>query len=196
MDQRLDSTYLRPGLVERTIGIGICAAGIGTGILLATWGISFLWRYTPPEIAVHIANPEVRIAQDGPLKVSQDKPFVVEQSEPLKIDPAKVIVRVEETPRSGIGADSKTPAGDVIRREVTVFSNVKHGAGTVVTGWNYRDGTGGVPMQQFCFYTAPNVDQSSKRVDIAANRVRLPNLDERLVPDLEEALTKCQWWHE
>jgi hypothetical protein len=50
-----------------------------------------------------------------------------------------------------------------------------------------------VPVQQFCYYTSPNVDQSSKRVDIAANRVQL-DLDAGLVPDLEEALTKCQWW--
>jgi hypothetical protein len=183
MEQRLDATYLRPGLV-------VC---IGTGVLLAAWGISFLWRYTPPEIAVRIANPEVHVAQDAPLKVSQDKPFVVVQSEPLKIDPAKVIVGMEETPRSGISADPKTATGEVIRREVTVFSNVKHGAGLVVTGWNYRDGSGGVPVQQFCYYTSPNVDQSSKRVDIAANRVQL-DLDAGLVPDLEEALTKCQWW--
>jgi hypothetical protein len=147
-------------------------------------------------MAVRIANPEVHVAQDAPLKVSQDKPFAVEQTEPLKIDPAKVIVRMEESPRSVLNADPKTTAGDVIRREVTVFSNVKHGAGTVVTGWNYRDGSGGVPVQQFCYYAAPNVDRSSKRVDIAANRVRLPDLDARLVPDLEEALTKCQWWQE
>jgi hypothetical protein len=196
MEQRLDSTYLRPGLFERATGIALCAAGVGTGILLAAWGISLLWRYTPPEIAVHIANPEVRITQDAPVKVAQDTPFVLKQSEPLKIDPAKIIIRTEETPGSRISADPKTPAGDVIRREVTVFSNVKHDAGTVVTGWNYRDGSGGIPVQQFCYYTAPDVDQSSRRVDIAANRLRLPSLEAGLVPDLEEALTKCQWWHE
>src|SRR5215472_4303681 len=110
MEPRLDATYLRSGPFERAAAIGISAVAIGTGILLAAWGISFLWRYTPPEIAVRIANPEVHIAQDKPLKVSQDKPFEVEQSEPLKIDPAKVVVRMEETPRSGISADSKTPA--------------------------------------------------------------------------------------
>ena len=83
---------------------------------------------------------------------------------------------------------------DVIRREVTVFSNVEHGPGTVVTGWNYRDGSGGVPIQQFCYYTAPNVDHSTKRVDIASNGVRSFDVDAELVPDLEEALGKCQWW--
>jgi hypothetical protein len=180
MEQRLDATYLRAGLVERAIAIGIGAACIGTGILLAAWGISFFWRYTPPEIAVRVANPELHVTQDSPLKVSQDKPFVVVQSEPT-ID-------------KGARTDSKTAAGDVIRREVTVFSNVEHRPGTVVTGWNYRDGSGGVPMQQFCYYTAPNVDHSTKRVDIAYNGVRSFDVDAELVPDLEEALGKCQWW--
>jgi hypothetical protein len=56
MEQTLDATYLRPGLVERAMAVGLFAAGIGMGILLATWGISFLWRYTPPEI--RIAGPK------------------------------------------------------------------------------------------------------------------------------------------
>jgi hypothetical protein len=86
MEQRLDATYLRPGLTERTIAVGICAACVGTGIFLAAWGISFLWRYTPSEIAVRIANPEIHIAQGPPLKVIQDKPFVIEQPEPPKVD--------------------------------------------------------------------------------------------------------------
>jgi hypothetical protein len=193
MEQRLDSTYLRPGLFERTIAMGIGAVGVGTGILLAAWGISFLWRYTPPEIAVHIANPELHVAQDSPLKVTQDKPFVVEVPEPPK--PAKPIV--EQSPDSLISEvdkNAKTAGGAVITREVTVFSNVKHGAGAVVTGWTYRDGSGGTPAKQYCDYTAPNFDQSIKRVNIASNGVPLADLNAGLVPDLEEAIGKCQWW--
>jgi hypothetical protein len=177
MEQRLDATYLRHGPVERTIAMGIGAVGLGTGILLAAWGISFLWRYTPPEI--RIANPELHVTQDSPFKITQDKPFVV------------------ETPRSvvgGVTSDAKTAEGDVIKREVTVFSNVRHGPGSVVTGWNYRDGSGGTPVQQYCYYTANNLDHSSERVDIAANGVRLLDFDAGLVPDLEEAFGKCQWW--
>jgi hypothetical protein len=197
MEQRLNATYLRPGLAERSIAMGIGAVGVGTGILLAAWGISFLWRYTPPEIAVRIANPEVHVAQNSPLKVTQDKPFVVEAPAPLKIDPPKLTVNVEQSPHSivsGVDADAKTNGGDMIKREVTVFSTVKHGLGTVVTGWNYRDGSGGTPVQQYCYYAAPNLDHSTKRVDIATNGVGLVGIDAGLVPDLDEAIRKCQWW--
>jgi hypothetical protein len=193
MEQRLNPTYLRPELFERTIAMGIGAVGVGTGILLAAWGISFLWRYTPPQIAVHIANPEVHVAQDSPLKVTQDKAFVIETPGPLKIDPPKPTASVEQSPHSTV-TDTKTAEGDVIKHEVTVFSNVRHGPGSVVTGWNYRDGSGGTPVQQYCYYTANNLGHSSERVDIAANGVRLLDIDAGLVPDLEEALGKCQWW--
>lgn len=151
--------------------------GIGTAILLAAWGISFLWRYTPPEIAVRIANPEVRVTQIEPFTVTQDKPFIVTQPKP-----------------SGIARDAKTAAGDVIRREVTEFLNVKHGPGTVTTGWIYQDGSGGVPIHQYCYYRISDGDRSTKSVYIASDRNRLPNIEDGQVPDLERALAKCQWW--
>jgi hypothetical protein len=163
------------------------------GIFLAAWGISFLWRYTPPEIAVRIANPEVHIAQGSSLKVIHDKPFVIEQPEPSKVDTAR---RADDPSRSvddGIRTDPRT--GDVIKREVTVFTSVRHGPGTVTTGWIYRDGSSGTPHLQYCYYSAPNVDNTSRKVDIASNRVPLP-VNAALVPDLGEALSKCRWWQE
>jgi hypothetical protein len=38
----------------------------------------------------------------------------------------------------------------------------------VVTGWNYKDGGGRVPIKQYCYYAAPNLDQSSTRIDLAS----------------------------
>jgi len=140
----LDATYLQSGLFERAAALGFCAVAIGAGTLLAAWGISFLWRYTPPEI--RIANPEIRIVPSEPFKVTQDKPFTIAPPEPLKIDPpGQLTVKVEpQSPvTTGVAGNTKTPTGDVIERAVTVFSNVRHGPGVVVTGWNYRDGSGG-----------------------------------------------------
>ncbi len=170
MEQRLDASYLRAGLVERATAIGITSVGIGTGTLVAAWGVSLLWRYTPPEIAVRIANPVIRV-------------------EPLKIDAGDLGNRVEQLRR-----EAKTVGGNVISREVTVFSNVNHGPGVVVTGWSYRDGSGREPVRQYCYYTAPKPNGSSTKVDIASDGVRTPDIGTTLVPDLEGALAKCQWW--
>src|SRR5882672_6844355 len=123
MEQRLDASYLHPGPVERAAAIGIGAVGSGTAVLLAAWGISLLWRYTPPEIK--ITNPEVMMTQKAPFEFAT--------LGPLKIDPEDLSKLGQ--PRG----DAKTPTGDVISREVTVFWNVKHGPGSVVTGWNYKD---------------------------------------------------------
>jgi hypothetical protein len=196
MEQRLEAKFLAPGLFERAAAIGVGAVGIGTAILLASWGISLLWRYTPPEIAVRIANPEVRITQSEPLRVAQDKPFIVTQSEPFKVEPREFTIKMGG-PYSGVASGrsgDKTSAGDAIRREVTEFLSVTHGSGNVTTGWTYQDGSGGKPVKQYCYYWIPNFDHSTTRFDIASNGSRLPNLDSRAVPDLERALTKCQWW--
>jgi hypothetical protein len=187
MEQRLEASYLRPGLIERAAATSIIAIGTGTAVLLAAWGISLLWRYTPPEI--RIANPEVSVIQKAPLTVTQERAFALAQPEPLKVDPGDLKIKVEQFP-----TNATTTAGDVINREVTVFSSVKHGPGSVVTGRNYKDGSSGVPIAQYCYYTAINPDRSSTRVDIASNRDPTPNMRAALVPELEGALAKCQWW--
>jgi hypothetical protein len=196
MEQKLDATHLRPGIVGRSVAVGIAAAGIGMGILLAAWGISLLWRYTPPEIAVRVANPELHIVQEEPFKVEQDRPFSVEQDKPFKVDQDQPF-KVDQSRSSAINGNNKGPktaSGDIIRREVTVFSEVEHGSGQIVTGWNYKDGSGGAPNGQYCYYTAPNGDGSMTKVTIASDGVRLPPITASLVPNLEGALAKCQWW--
>jgi hypothetical protein len=197
MEQRFDATYLRPGIVVRAAAVGIAAAGVGTGVLLAAWGVSLLWHYVPPEIAVRVANPELHVVQEAPFKVEQDRPFKVEQDKPFRVEQDKPF-KVDQSTSSiitGGDAGAKTASGDLIRREVTVFSDVEHGSGHVVTGWNYKDGSGGEPVRQYCYYNAPNADGSTTRVDVGSDGVRLPSITVSLVPNLEGALAKCQWWH-
>jgi hypothetical protein len=178
MEQRLDATYLRSGPFDWAAAIGIVALAIGIGILLAAWGISLLWRYTPPEITV-----------------KQDGPFTIQPPAPLKIDPAELIIKKEQSPAGstkGVDGETKTAAGDVLKREVTVFWSVTHGAGQVVTGWSYPGGRGGVPVVEYCYYDVAQIDGSFNRINIARNRT--PSSGAGLVPDLQAALAKCQWW--
>jgi hypothetical protein len=153
MEQRLNAAYLRPALAERALAAGIAAAGIGIGILLATWGISSLWRYSPREI--------------------QRLPF---------------------PPVITSSADANRANNTAIKRQVTVFSSVKHESGEVVSGWNYQDGNGVVPIRQYCYYDVPHLDHSTTRVDLARDGVRVPSISVAQVPDLKTAIAKCQWW--
>jgi hypothetical protein len=189
MEQQLDATYLRPCFVSKAVALSVAAIGIGTSILLAAYGISLFWRPMPAAIDLRIANPE--------LLVRQERPFVMASPETLHIDPKALTNLPEQAPTSGdpkgVG-DRITPPQEVIQQEVIVFSSVKHSAGSIVTGWKYPNGSGRVPSSQFCYYSSPNVDKSSTRVDIALNGTLLSETVLTLVPQSEEALKKCQWW--
>jgi hypothetical protein len=105
------------------VKISVVVLSIGASGLLIAWGISFVWHYVPPELK--IANPEIRLVppdpltvkQDKPFTVTQDKPFTIAQPEPLKIDVGSLPSFRQEP--------QKTAGGDVIRREVTVFSRCR-----------------------------------------------------------------------
>lgn len=191
MEQQLDATYLRPCFVSKAFALSVAAIGIGTSILLAAYGISFFWRQTPipTTFDIRIANPEVI--------VRQEKPFVMALPETLNTYPQAPNNRPEQSSnlehRKGFG-DPATTAQEVIQQEVIVFSSIKQGDGSIVTGWKYPNGSGRVPSSQFCYFSSPNADKSSKRVDIAVDGTPLNETVLALVPEGQEALKKCQWW--
>jgi hypothetical protein len=191
MEQQLDATYLRPCFVSKAIALSVAAVGFGTSFLRAAFGISLFWRPTliPTTLDIRIANPEVI--------VRQEKPFLVAPPETLNAYLQGPNNRPEQSsnlePRKGVG-DPVTPAQEVIQQEVIVFSSVKHSDGSIVTGWKYPNGGGHVPSSQFCYFSSPNADKSTKRVDIAVNGTPLSETALALVPESEDALKKCQWW--
>jgi hypothetical protein len=188
MEQRVDFTYLR--LITWAKAISAVVLSISVSAFIVSWGISLIWHYVPPELK--IANPEIYLARIDPLKVVQETPFTVVQDKPFTfapLDPIKVDISDIKVP----ALPATTAGGDVIRREVTAFSQVDHASGKVVTGWRYKDGVSREPFWQYCYYNAHNPNGTSTEVDIADNTVRRANILVA-VPDLEGALAKCQWW--
>lgn len=113
---------------------------------------------------------------------------VEDRNMPLALAPVK-------TPE-GVTVKAVEPAASPqpIQQEVVVFSTVRHGSGSVVTGWKFPNGSSRVPTDQYCYYHASNGDKSSTKIDIAANG-RPSDWDLRSkVPEIEEAQRKCQWW--
>jgi hypothetical protein len=195
MEQHLDASFLRPGPITKAVALGIAASGIGFGVLLAAWGIALIWRPNLEPVTVKIANPEVHITQKEPLVVGQQTPFAIEQPKPVKVEVTMPQTGVQQTdPEIPTIANSPSEPVNVIKREVTVFSTVDHSVGSVTTGWNYPDGGGRIPHAQFCYYSSPNLDRSSTRVDLARDRNPSSGPQLALVPEVEQALKKCQWW--
>jgi len=165
VEQRLKTDYLSPCLIERAIAIVLIIVGIGVSVAIAAWGLRVAWVH--PNIA------------------TKERPIASTRPQSVKTLPAD----------TKISGQDKSSTSDIIRRQVTVFSKIKHLGGTVTTGWIYSDGASQVPTKQYCYYSAVNADLSSTRVDIASDRKPLLNVSTTHVPELEKALTKCQWWN-
>jgi hypothetical protein len=84
----------------------------------------------------------------------------------------------------------------VIKRQVTEFHSIEHGAGEVVSGWQYADGNGGPPLRQYCYYVVnmPETKNESREIAIAVNGQVLPDRAPTSIPDFEDAKAKCHWW--
>jgi hypothetical protein len=181
MEQQLDTTYLRPSFVSKALALSIVALGVGAAILLASIGVSFLWRPLTTTMDVKIKNPE--------LTVTQSAPFV------LKLPIPDDEIGARDLSRHANASNDERAASEVIQKEVVVFVTVNHDQGSVVTGWKFPNGSGQIPSAQFCYFTAPNSDRSSTRIDLAVDGRPVTALATTNVPDLEQARSKCRWWH-
>jgi hypothetical protein len=216
----LDPTYLRPGIITRATVIGLAALAVGAGLFLACFGLSYLWHHDPPVLErLDAMNATLEKIAQRPDRTDEilaklDRLNVVIGSRIDQLDIAPIrgtldqrlaIIEgriIEEIKKqrpiimgdTGPGTDRN---GNVITKEVTVFHNIAHESGTVVTGWMYPDGASADqrPTRQYCYWTISKLDGTSAvaTIHIAVNSTRLPNIASG-VPRLEAALQKCVWW--
>jgi hypothetical protein len=197
MEQRLDASFLRPGLIHRAAAVGFGAVGIGAGIFLAAWGLSFLWHPAQDHrIDALVSQLETlnQKATDGFQKITDRLETLTRKLATLRQnveDLDRHVGTLKVPPPVIVGG--KTPDGDIIKSEVHVFFNVDHQPGRVVTGWKYNDGASAnsKPLSQFCYYEASNLDGTSTKTNLAFNGIRIYFSG---VPQTEEAVRKCHWW--
>ena len=205
--------YRKLSLQSAAVGLG--AAGLGIFVLLACWSASLFWRdnIKSEKIGALIKRTEAIDAglKDGKSEIVTEVRVVGAKVDVLgnKIDAldrhldtidsdllsvskrvAQIDIRKYEP---GTHEDPKIHT--IIQREVTVFNNVKHADGFVVTGWKFKDGSATEPYDQFCYYTLKLGDTGVDfKVDIALNGNSLYTEGVNKVPDIKEALGKCQWY--
>jgi hypothetical protein len=172
MEQQLDGTYLARDYFDRSLAFAMRFLFFGLAIFLAAWGISLVWKAAQHSTQVRTVIPEVYPA-------------------PSKASPTASVL---SPPDAKTSSRPEAKAEPIIRREVTVFTFVRHATGSVVTGWSYKDGAADQPIRQFCYFSSPNSDRTKTLVDLAVDRKQLPSINEAVVPNVEDALLKCQWF--
>jgi hypothetical protein len=171
----------------------IAAAGIALAAII--------WAWTPavsPEMleAALEKMPPIKVETSG--VVSMKEGTVTLKDGVVSMDPERNIVRLDTSnpllpPTS---APAQTADGSVIRREVTVFSNVDHADGTVVSGWTYSDGASTRPTRQFCYFSRPTSPSSSARIELGVDGRKIESIiqNHESLPSLDDAFSKCVWW--
>ena len=220
METVLDPTYLRLGIITRATVIGLAALAVGAGVFLACFGLSYLWPYDLPVLErLDAMNATLEKIAQRPDRTDEilaklDRLNVVIGSKIDQLDIASIrgsldqrlaIIEgriIEEIKKqrpiirgdTGQGTDRN---GNVITKEVTVFHNIAHENGTVVTGWRYPDGASADqrPTHQYCYWSSGKLGGTSAEttIHIAVNGTRLSNIASG-VPRLEAALPRCVWW--
>jgi hypothetical protein len=198
----------------------VAAAGLGIAACIWAWGqrgpspeqlAAALSRMPPLTVKGTVGiDPKSEIALRGGGEVSlKDGGQVVLKSgaEVALAKGSKVAVEgaVGVDPNAKIGVTGALPLptvntqptrtvdGEIITREVTVFSSVKFADGEIVTGWTFPNGSAKVPQHQYCYYLRPNPDGSDYRVHIAVDR-EPTGTSRALVSDFDAAVGRCDWW--
>ncbi len=188
METQLDHTYLRPGIISRAAAVGLAAIGVGAGVLLACWGLSFFWHV---DDAVLRRLDAIAKQTAGLSDTFREIETTLGQRTTESIDAlGGKIDALEPSPRrdqpasdrdeivpGGSGQPESTRTGHVIKREVTVFNSITHEGGDVTTGWNYKDGAsdGAADKPVLLLHGHRSKWRRHLQIDLAYNGQRLFN---------------------
>lgn len=163
----------------------ICAMiGIGTGAALYGWTYS----RGPAIEAEQVARAVAAALQNVTLKTEGT----------VKLDPeARIAAPQAPMPRptdAQLGEGQKPASQAAVNTAYTVFKNVPHGAGQVVTGWNFTSSEQKNPTHQYCYYSEQLDGGSKITVDLGENGRANPTARGRGAMEPVTAYTNCVWF--
>ena len=196
-------------LIARGKMIAFAGLGIGAGIGIAAYGLSFFRE--PGRISkVELTNPVVSLDPQTSLKLGPIEPVKFDTPPLLRVDPNSS-VRVEQAEPFRVETVSRPdfiPRLDQVRvpegtssRVVTDFTIFHHykvnDKDQVITGWTFDDNQASFPRFQYCYLsrTSPSGELEDVSVKFALNgeivRASSSLMNER---ETREMFTHCVWF--
>lgn len=173
----------------RLLGIGTLCGLLGAGIGAALYG----WQ-----LSRQPAAETERIAQAVAAALSG---LTLKTEGTVKLDPASMAAlssaKPAEAPRpteTQLGVGTKPASQAAVNTAFTVFKNVPHASGNVVTGWNFSSSEQKMPQHQYCYYSE-QIDGGSKlTVDLGENGRLIATAKARSGVDPASAFANCVWF--
>lgn len=162
----------------------LCAMiGVGTGAALYGWTYS----RGPAIEADQVARAVAAALQTVTLKTEGT----------VKLDPQATLAAAAPVPRpteSQLGENQRPASQAAVNTAFTVFKNVPHGAGQVVTGWNFASSEQKNPTHQYCYYSE-QIDGGSKiTVDLGENGRANPAARAHGAMNPVTSFSNCVWF--
>lgn len=162
----------------------VCAMmGIGTGAALYGWTYS--------------RGPAIEADQMARAVAAALQTVTLKTEGTVKLDPDARLPAAAPTPRpteAQLGEGQKPASQAAVNTAFTVFKNVPHGAGQIVTGWNFASSEQKNPTHQYCYYSEQLDGGSKITVDLGENGRANPAARGRGAMEPVTAYTNCVWF--
>lgn len=165
----------------------VCAMiGLGTGAAL------FGWTYSRgPAIEAELVASAVAAAME---KVTFKTEGTVKLDPESRLAAAPAPAPLPRPTEVQLGEGQKPASQAAVNTAYTVFKNVPHGAGQVVTGWNFSSSEQKSPQHQYCYYSE-QIDGGSKiTVDLGENGRANPAARAHGAMTPVTAYANCVWF--
>jgi hypothetical protein len=220
----LNSRLAAEARIARAKGFLWTSGGVAIGMVMAGLGISFALYgfshvHSVSAASEHLANSikraletaqfkttvsgNVSLSPNAELKLAPNQVIALTQSSFLRLDPNSTVrvvgdvkLDIPQPSREQLQLDTKPKSNELPFTTYTIFRNVVHAGGQVVTGWKYDLNDPTRPQGQFCYFRQQVEKGVTVKYTLAINGN--PHAQSitasKLKIDLDEALANCIWF--